>query len=118
MGGPQAHANSVENPPLRLQAVCGGNRAYRCDCDLVAKLAKRSRQHLSAFLLGPGIRFAALLDKSHPLMQDLPDHTAEPMDYCSLANAYKQRLVESPAITCYNQAILPAYSHFSKSCAP
>ena len=79
MGGPQAHGNSVENPPLRLQPVCAGNRVYRCDCDLVAKLAKCSRQHLSAFLLSLGIRFAALLDKSHPLMQDLPNHTAEPM---------------------------------------
>src|SRR5580700_110522 len=71
--------HSVENPPLRLQPVCGGNRVYRCDCDVVAKLAKRSRQYLSAFLLSLGIRFAALLDKSHPLMQDLPNHTAEPM---------------------------------------
>src|SRR6266853_1344591 len=69
--------HSLENPPLRLQPACGGSRVYGCDCDLVAKLAKCSRQHLSAFLLSPGIRFAALLDKSHPLMQDLPNHTLE-----------------------------------------
>ena len=82
MDGPQAHVNSVENPLLRLQFVCRGNRVYGCDCDFVPKLAKGSRQHLSAFLLGPGIRLAALLDKSHPLMQDLPNHAAEPMGDC------------------------------------
>jgi Domain of unknown function (DUF4411) len=71
--------HSVENPPLHLQPVCGGNWVYGCDCDFVAELAKRSRQHLSAFLLGLGIRFAALLDKSHPLVQYLPNHAAEPM---------------------------------------
>jgi hypothetical protein len=52
---------------------------YGCDCDFVPKLAKGSRQHLSAFLLGFGIRFNALLDKSRTLVQDLPNHTAEPM---------------------------------------
>jgi hypothetical protein len=39
-------------------------------------LPRRSRQHLGAFLLRLGIRLAALLDKSHPLMQDLSDHAA------------------------------------------
>jgi hypothetical protein len=79
MGGPPAHVNSVENPLLHLQFVCSGNRVYGCDCDFVAELEKRSRQHLSAFLLGLGIRFAASLDKSHPLVQYLPNHAAEPM---------------------------------------
>ena len=51
-----------------------------CDCDLVAELAKRSREHPGALLLGLGMRFAALIDKSHPLMQDLPNQAAEPMD--------------------------------------
>jgi hypothetical protein len=49
------------------------------DCNFVAQLAKRSRQHLSASHLGLGMRFAALLDKSHPLVQHLPNHAAEPM---------------------------------------
>jgi hypothetical protein len=50
--------------------------------DLVAELAKRSRPHPGALLLGFGIRFAALLDKSHPLRQDLPNHAAESMCDC------------------------------------
>jgi hypothetical protein len=36
---------------------------------------------MSALLFGPGIRFAALLDKSHPLMQDLPNDTAQAMSH-------------------------------------
>ena len=70
---------SVENPFLHLHSVFGGTKVYGCDCDLVAELAKRSRQHPGALLLGLGIRFAALLDKFHPLMQDLSNHAAEPM---------------------------------------
>jgi hypothetical protein len=53
--------------------VCG------CDGDLVAELAKGSRQHLSTFLLFPGTHFLALLDESHPFMQDLPNYTTEAM---------------------------------------
>jgi hypothetical protein len=58
--------HSLENFPLNLHSVLGDSRVYGCDCDFVPKLTKGSRQHLSAFLLGPGIRLAALLDKSHP----------------------------------------------------
>jgi hypothetical protein len=58
--------NSLENPLLQLDSVFGGRKVYGCDCDLVAELAKRSHQHPGAFFLGLGIRFAALLDKSHP----------------------------------------------------
>jgi hypothetical protein len=56
--------NSIENPPLQVQPVCGGNGVYRSDCDLVTRLAKGSRQHLSAFPLSLGIRFAALPQRS------------------------------------------------------
>jgi hypothetical protein len=35
---------------------------------------------LGTFLLFSGIHFAALLDKSHPFMQDLRNYATEPMD--------------------------------------
>jgi hypothetical protein len=41
-------------------------------CDL-AELAEGSRQHLGTFLLFSGTHFATVLDKSHSLMQDLPN---------------------------------------------
>ena len=41
--------------------------------DLVAELAKCSRQHLGTFLLFSRTHFMALLDKSHSFMQDLPN---------------------------------------------
>jgi len=47
--------------------------------DLVAELAKCSRQHLGTFLLFSRTHFMALLDKSHSFMQDLPNETTEPM---------------------------------------
>src|SRR5882672_9893430 len=72
-------SHSLENSLLNLHSVFGDSKVYGCDCDFVPEFAKRSRQHPGAFVLGLGIRFAALLDKSHPLMQDLPNHTAEPM---------------------------------------
>jgi hypothetical protein len=53
--------------------VCG------CDGDLVAELAKGSREHLGTFLLFPGTHFLALLDESHLFMQDLSNYTTEPM---------------------------------------
>jgi hypothetical protein len=40
-----------KEPGERDLSSCGGNRVYGCDCDF------------------------ALLDKSHPLVQDLPNHT-------------------------------------------
>jgi len=72
----ECDSHSLENPPLHLHSrskVCG------CDCDLVAELAKRLRQPPGVSHLGLGIRFDAVLYKPHPLMQDLPHHTAEPM---------------------------------------
>jgi hypothetical protein len=52
---------------------------YGSDGDLVAELAEGSRQHLSTFFLFSGTDLDALLDKSHSLMQDLPNETTEPM---------------------------------------
>jgi hypothetical protein len=71
--------HSLENSLLNLHSVLSDSKVYGCDCDFLPKLAKGWCQHLSAFLLGPGIRFAALLDKSDALVQDLPNHAAEPM---------------------------------------
>ena len=71
-----------KSPPLHLRGLLGHSWVYGRDGDLVAKLAKRSHQHPGACFLGLGIRFAALLDKSHPLMQDLPNHAAESMCDC------------------------------------
>jgi hypothetical protein len=62
-----------------LDTIGGGNLVYGRDYDLVAELAKCSRQHLSPFPFGLRIRLAALLDKSHPFMQDLPDEAAQTM---------------------------------------
>ena len=44
---------------------------YGGDGYLVAKLAKCSRQHLSAFLLFSGRDFGALLDEAHAFIPDL-----------------------------------------------
>jgi len=52
---------------------------YGGDGDLIAELAEGSRQHLSTFFLFSGTDLDALLDKSHSLMQDLPNETTEPM---------------------------------------
>ncbi len=73
-------AHSVENHTLlRLRRLFGRSWVYGGDCDVVTELAKGSRQTAGAVLPNPGIGFAALLDKSHSLMQDLPNHAAEPM---------------------------------------
>src|SRR3984893_18387059 len=72
-------SHSVENPLLHLHSVFCRSGVYGCDCDLVPELAKGSRQHAGALLLSLRIRFGALLDKSNPLMQDLPRHATEPM---------------------------------------
>ena len=71
--------HSLENPLLDLDTPCGGNLVYGCNCDFVAELAQYPRQHSSPLLFGLRIRFATLLDKPHPVMQDLPDETAETM---------------------------------------
>jgi hypothetical protein len=52
---------------------------YGSDGDLITKLTKGSREQLGSLLLFPGTDFAAVLDKSHPFMQDLPNDTTEPM---------------------------------------
>src|SRR5580704_8605151 len=74
--------HSLENSLLNLHSVLGDSKVYGCDCYFVPEGAKSSRQRPGAFVLGLGIRFNALLDKSHPLMQDLPDHAAESMCDC------------------------------------
>jgi hypothetical protein len=52
----------------------GRSWAYGGDGDVVAELAKGSRQNPDALLPNLGIRFAALLNKSHSLVQDLTNH--------------------------------------------
>ena len=65
--------HSVENPVLdSLDNRLSRKLVYGGDGDLVAELAEGSRQHLGTFLLFSGTHFAAVLDKSHSLMQDLP----------------------------------------------
>src|ERR1039457_2019197 len=71
--------HSVENPLLDLNSGLGRKLVYGSDGDLIAELPKGSRQHLGTFLLFPGTHSAALLDKSHSFMQDLPNYTTEPM---------------------------------------
>src|ERR1035441_3455041 len=70
---------TVENPLLDLNSGLGRKLVYGSDGDLIAELPKGSRQHLGTFLLFPGTHSAALLDKSHSFMQDLPNYTTEPM---------------------------------------
>ena len=67
---------------LNLHSVFGGSWVHGCDCDLVTELAKGSCQHPGALLLSLGVRFGALLDKSNPFVQDLPNHAAESMGDC------------------------------------
>jgi len=57
----------------------GSSKLYGLNCTLITELAKPSRQHPGASLLGLGISFVALFDESHPFMQDLPNQAAEPM---------------------------------------
>ena len=52
---------------------------YGGDGDLIAELTKSSRQHLGALLLFPRTYFVALLDISHPFVQDLPNDATEAM---------------------------------------
>ena len=52
---------------------------YGGDGDLIAKLTKCSGQHLGTLFLFPGTHLLALLDKSDPFMQDLPDYATDPM---------------------------------------
>ena len=57
--------------------MLGHKLVYRGDGDLVVEFAKGSGQHQGTFLLFLGSYLgsylAALLDKSHALVQDLPD---------------------------------------------
>ena len=61
--------HSLENPLLDLHSLFGDSKVYGCDCDFIPELAKRSRQHPGAFVLGLGIRFDSVFDKSHPLVK-------------------------------------------------
>src|SRR3981081_594499 len=57
----------------------GDKLVYGGDCELIAELTKGSRQQLGALFLFPRAYFAALLDESHPFMQDLPNDATEPI---------------------------------------
>src|SRR5438477_7269030 len=86
-GSPKANAvavvtsplRSVENPSPDLNSRLGRKLVYGGDGYLIAELTKGSRQHLGTLFLFPGTHFAALLDISHPFMQDLPNYATEPM---------------------------------------
>src|ERR1700694_1989942 len=77
------HCHGINYTPSKILSYIyiplSGTKVYGCDYDLVAELAKRLCQPPGVSLLSLRIRFAALLDKSHSLMQDLPNHAAEPM---------------------------------------
>src|SRR5213594_298987 len=62
-----------------LNSRLGSKLVYGGDGYLIAELTKGSRQHLGTLFLFPGTHFAALLDISHPFMQDLPNYATEPM---------------------------------------
>src|SRR6516162_9818693 len=74
--------SSWRSTSLRRRRAFGCGRVYGADGDVITELAKGSRQDPGALLLSLGIRFLALLDKSNPLMQDLPKHAAESMGDC------------------------------------
>jgi hypothetical protein len=64
-----------------LDNKLGCKLVYGGDGYLIAKLAKCSRQHLSALLLFSGCDFGALLDEAQAFMQDLPNETTKPMSH-------------------------------------
>src|SRR5215813_5488088 len=66
------------------------------DGNVVAELAKSSCQSAGAVLAELGIRFAALLDISHPLMQNLPNQEAEPMCDCPDGRLVSQARQRTP----------------------
>src|SRR5271157_4906466 len=89
--------DSVENhTALGLHRLCGHSWVYGGEGDVVAELAKGSRQIAGAVLADLGIRFAALLDKSHSLMQDLPNDAAEPMGDCPDGTLVAQSRQQTP----------------------
>ena len=57
----------------------GNKLVYGGNSDLIAELTKGSRQHLGTLFLFSRTYFVALLDESHPFMQDLPNDATEPM---------------------------------------
>src|SRR5215831_4021409 len=71
-GAPGASSLRRKSSP-DLNSRVGRKLVYGSDGDLIAELTKGSRQHLGTLLLFPGTDFVALLDKSHPFMQDLPN---------------------------------------------
>jgi hypothetical protein len=72
--------HSVENQSeVRLNRLFSISWIYGSDLDVVSELAEGSCQTPGAMLLQLGIAFHTLFDESNSLMQDLPNHAAEPM---------------------------------------
>src|SRR5262245_32060480 len=59
----------------------GAKLVYGGDGDLIAELTKGSGQHLGALFRFSRTYFVALLDESHPFMQDLPNDATESMGH-------------------------------------
>ena len=75
--------HSVENQSeVRLNRLFSISWIYGSDLDVVSELAEGSCQTPGAMLLQLGIAFHTLFDESNSLMQDLPNHAAEPMGDC------------------------------------
>ena len=108
-----ASLHSVENPLLDPDSSAGRKLVYGCDGDLVAELAKGSRQHLGTFLFFSGTHFAALLDKSHPFMQDLPNYATEPMGNGPDGGLIAEARQETPE---YNLKMTAFLGHSSVRC--
>ena len=88
---------SAENhTPLGLHCLLDDSRVYGGNGDIVAELAKGSCQSAGAALANLGFRLAALLDISHPLMQDLPNHAAEAMGDCPDGRLVTQARQQTP----------------------
>src|SRR5215469_1877556 len=81
---PLLHAGSSPRTTLRRKSSpdlsrLGDKLVYGGDGDLIAELTKGSRQHLGTLFLFPRTYFVALLEVSHPFMQDLPNDATEPV---------------------------------------
>ena len=83
LNGSWADSLNTGHATHHLHSVFGGSWVYGYDCDPIPELRKGSRRHPGTLLPSLGIRFSTLLDKSNPLMQDLPNHAAESM--CAMA---------------------------------
>src|SRR5258708_32551723 len=96
-----------KSPPLHLYPHFGCSWVSGCDGDVVAELAKGSRQNPGALLPNLRVRFAALLDESHSLMQDLPNYAAEPMGDCPNGRLIAQPWQQTPEYRLKVTAIFP-----------